>query len=86
MQQKLYQLQKSDFLDNLQPDDFRNGTSFNQAHIIISELQNAVDAVLTKGGDSREFILKASLRLFREDSKAVSELVALFEVYLQENI
>jgi hypothetical protein len=37
-----YQQQKADFLDNLQPDDLRNGETFNQAEMIIDKLNEAL--------------------------------------------
>ena len=72
-----YNRRKADFLDSLQPCDFRNAASFNQAHIIIDELKKASDKVAADGGDLQEFILKAAQRLFREDSLAIEKLIAV---------
>jgi len=74
-----YQKQKMDFLDSLHPTDFRNGGSFNQAEIIIDELNNSV---LNKE-NPQEFIQKAVTHLFRQDSPAVEKAINLSRVFLE---
>ncbi len=68
-----YQKKKMELLDSLQPDDFRNGGSFNQAELIIDEL---CQAALGKE-NPREFIEKAATHLFRENSSVVIKVVNL---------
>lgn len=83
MQEKNYKCQKINFLDSLQPDNFRNGESFNQAEFIIDKInENAFRAVLNKK-DPQEFLLKAFTHLFREDSEAVKKAVNLANSYLE---
>ena len=78
-----YARQKADFLDNLQPDDFRNGGSFNQAEFIIDELHKALHKAVINHENADEFIKKAAQHLFREGSPAVNQAIALAQVYLQ---
>ena len=78
-----YAKQKSIFLDNLQPDDFRNGASFNQAEIIIDELNLALYGAVQKQKDAAEFITKAVTHLFRENSVAVPAAIKLSQLYLE---
>lgn len=68
-----YQKQKMEFLDSLQPDDFRNGGSFNQAELIIDELCKAA----SHKENPQEFIEKAAIHLFRENSSVVVKIVSL---------
>ncbi|MBU6141092.1 MAG: hypothetical protein KGP29_06035 [Proteobacteria bacterium] len=70
---KNYQQQKMELLDSLQPDDFRNGGSFNQAELIIDELFLAASGK----ENPKEFIEKAASHLFRENSSAVIKVVNL---------
>ena len=79
---KNYQQQKNEFLDNLQPDDFRNGGSFNQAEIIIDEL---LHRIAINKQDAEGFMRKASTHLFREGSPAVEKAIELAKCYLQEH-
>lgn len=86
MQQKIsakYQQQKMDFLDSLQPDDFRNGGSFNQANDIIEQLNKALYRATLNKENPTEFITKAATHLFRENSPAVIKLINLAQVYLE---
>lgn len=79
-----YQQQKIKFLDNLQPDDFRNGGSFNQAEIIIDKLNNALyRAVIDKKEDPEKFIRKAVTHLFRDNSLVIEKAINLAMFYLQ---
>lgn len=78
-----YQQQKMDFLDNLQPDDFRNGGSFNQAETIIDELNKATYRAAINKENPAEFIKKAVTHLFREDSPAATRAINLSNVYLE---
>ncbi len=78
-----YRQEKTDFLDSLQPDDFRNGSSFNQVETIIDELnEGAYHAALDKK-DPQEFIKKAATHLFREDSPMAEKLLELARSYLK---
>ena len=83
---KNYQQQKTDFLDNLQPDDFRNGGSFNQAEAIIDQLNEAAHKALQNGENSEEFIRKAASHLFREDSAAIEKIINLSKAYTIQNM
>lgn len=68
-----YQKHKAEFLDLLQPDDFRNPSSFNQAEEIIDELF----LVAEKKENPQEFIAKAASNLFRDRSNKVENLIKL---------
>ena len=78
-----YQQQKMDFLDNLEPDDFRNGESFNQAEEIIDKLGEALYRAFLNKGNPEEFIQKAFEKLFRQDSEAVDKAINLAKIYLE---
>ncbi len=78
-----YYRQKTDFLDSLRPDDFRNGSSFNQAEIIIDQLNEGLYRATIKNENSAEFIQKAAKHLFRENSPMVAQAVNLSEIYLK---
>lgn len=78
-----YQRQKTDFLDNLHPNDFRNGGSFNQAEIIIDQLNKSLLRAAIDQENPEEFIRKAVTHLFREGSPAVEKAINLAGVYLQ---
>lgn len=77
-----YRQQKMAFLDSLQPDDFRNGGSFNQAEIIIDELNKALRRAVISQENSQDFIAKAVKNLFREKSPAAERLIELLNNYL----
>lgn len=64
--QKNFEQKKKEFLDSLEPDDFRNAGSFNQAEFIIDELYR----VMQKKQNPEEFIKKSLSNLFRENSVA----------------
>jgi len=86
MQKKIsakYQQQKMDFLDSLQPDDFRNGGSFNQASDIIEQLNKALHRAALNKENPVEFITKAVTHLFRENSPAVAKAINLAQIYLE---
>ncbi len=78
-----YEKQKADFLDSLQPDDFRNAGSFNQAEDIIEQLNKALHRAVLNKEDSEEFIKKAAKNLFRENSFAVEKVINLSKDYLK---
>lgn len=78
-----YQRQKMDFLDSLQPDDFRNGGSFNQAESIIDQLNKALHRAVLNKENPEEFIKKAVTHLFRADSPAVAKAIKLSGLYLK---
>jgi hypothetical protein len=80
---KKYQQHKTDFLDSLQPDDFRNGGSFNQAELIIDQINKALLSAKCNQKNSRESIKKAISHLFRENSPAAEKAIALSEIYLE---
>lgn len=77
---KNYEEQKANFLDSLQPDDFRNAGSFNQAEDIIEQLNKALHRAALNKEDSEEFIKKAVKNLFRENSPAVEKASNLFKL------
>ena len=78
-----YQQLKTDFLDNLLPDDFRNGGSFNQADMIIEQLNKALHNAVVRGENGEEYIKKAVTHLFREGSEAVEKAIELSRIYLE---
>ncbi len=78
-----YERQKADFLDNLQPDDFRNGGSFNQAEIIVDQLNKSLHQAVQRNEDPEEFIRKAVTHLFRENSPAIEKAINLSKIYLK---
>ena len=78
-----YKQQKIDFLDSLQPDDFRNGGSFNQAEQIIDQLHKALLNHAKKQENTEEFITKAVNHLFRNNSPAIEKAINLSKIYLE---
>jgi hypothetical protein len=78
-----YKRQKMDFLDSLQPNDFRNGGSFNQAEIIIDKLNEGLYKAVINKKDGDEFINKAAENLFRNDSPAIEKAINLSKAYLK---
>lgn len=78
-----YKQQKMDFLDSLQPNDFRNPASFNQIEMIIEQLNQALDRVAINKGNSEKFINKVMANLFRADSSARLKAINLLNAYLQ---
>lgn len=80
---QIYKNQKADFLDNLQPNDFRNGGSFNQAEIIIDELNKALHKAVLKEENAEEFITKALAHLFRTNSPAIPKAISLSRSYIE---
>lgn len=78
-----YEKQKADFLDSLQPDDFRNGGSFNQAELIIDELNKNTHRTYLNKENHEEFIKKATSHLFRENSAAAQKAITLANSYLK---
>ena len=85
IQQKFdeYQKHKMIFLDNLQPDDLRNGESFNQAEEIIDNINQALHVAILSKKDRREFINKALSNFFRENSPAQQKARDLADIYLK---
>ncbi len=81
-----YQQQKADFLDSLQPDDLRNGESFNRLETIIDQLNEAFYQAVISKKDPEEFIKKAMANLFREDSLAITKAINLSNLYLKMKI
>jgi hypothetical protein len=79
-----YQKAKSQFLDSLNPDDFRNPSSFNVAEDIIDELNKSCFAAAKNNKNPDEFITKALTHLFRQDSCAVEKAINLSKIYLVE--
>lgn len=78
-----YAQKKADFLDELQPDDFRNGGSFNQAEQILDQLNQALLSHAIKNENPEEFIKKAVSHLFREGSPMVEKAIRLSQSYLE---
>lgn len=77
-----YQKQKTDFLDSLQPDDFRNAASFNFTEVVIDQLlRNAISCK----EDREEFIKKSVNHIFRENSQVADKITNLVRLYLEEN-
>lgn len=68
-----YQKQKSELLDSMHPDEFRNPGSFNQIEEILEELCKAVAGK----ENPREFMIKAASNLFREGSPMVEKMLEL---------
>ena len=81
-----YYSQKMQFLDSLEPNDLRNGESFNLVEQIIDNLNAAFHQHFLEKKDHQEFIRKAMENLFREDSVAIKKAIDLADVYLQEKI
>jgi len=77
-----YNQQKTDFLDSLQPDDFRNGGSFNQVESIIDNLNDQFYRNFLDKKNHEEFIEKAVKNLFRENSLVAQKAVDLAKAYL----
>ena len=80
-----YHQEKKRFLDGLQPDDFRNPASFNQAGIIIDHLNKSLHRAFLNQENPEEFIRKAVMHLFRTNSVAVEKAINLAELYLKTN-
>jgi hypothetical protein len=78
-----YQRQKTDFLDNLQPDDLRNAESFNQTEAIIDKLNESFYRAVINKKNPEEFINKAMSNLFRENSPAIIKAINLANLYLR---
>ena len=85
-QQKLvtdYYQQKMNFLDNLAPDDLRNGESFNQVEMIIDNIHQALYSAIMNQKNPTEFLSKALENLFREGSSAKEQAICLANIYLK---
>ncbi len=78
-----YAQKKSEFLDSLEPDDFRNAGSFNQAEQIIDQLYKSLFNAVEKNENPQEFIIKAVTHLFRADSLAAGKAIELSKSYLE---
>jgi len=78
-----FKRQKANFLDELKPTDFRNGGSFNQAEIIIDQLNDSLYKAVLNKKNSEGFIKKAVEHLFRQDSSAVEKAIRLSQIYLE---
>jgi hypothetical protein len=77
MANDLYHKQKMDFLDNLQPDDFRNPSNFNQAETIIDNINKAYYKSIINKSNAQDFIEKAVNNLFRENSAIAKKAIKL---------
>lgn len=66
--EKNYTRAKADFLDALQPDDFRNGSSFNQAEEIIDNLNKEVLRVVKNQQNFLENSTETSTENLTENS------------------
>ena len=80
-----YQKIKAQFLDQLQPDDFRNPSSFNVAEKIIDQLNKSCFEKSLSNKAIDEFVSKAVFHLFRKDSQAAARAIEIAKIYLQEN-
>ncbi|MES2677466.1 MAG: hypothetical protein V4612_04040 [Pseudomonadota bacterium] len=80
---KNYQQQKMIFLDNLAPDDLRNGESFNQVEMIIDNIHQALCKAIANQKNPQEFLNKALENLFREGSCAKAKAIDLTNIYLK---
>ncbi len=80
--QKKFHEERSAFLDSLQPDDFRNGASFNSSAEIIDQLNNAFLQRAKNCQDQDEFMQKALDHLFRDNSSAKEKAFNLAKSYL----
>ncbi len=78
-----YHQEKMNFLDSVEPNDLRNGESFNQLDSIIENLNKAFYQHFKEDKNHQEFIQKATANLFRENSPAISKAISLSEVYLK---
>ena len=74
-----YHQKKMDFLDSLEPDDLRNGESFNQMEAIIDSLNES----FLKSANAEESIKKAVTNLFRVNSPAIAKAIDLAKTYLE---
>lgn len=83
MNKNLYQEQKMDFLDSLQPYELRNGESFNQLEMIIDNINQAFYRAFLNKENHEEFIKKAFTNLFREESPAIEKAIDLAKFYLK---
>lgn len=81
-----YQQEKADFLDGLQPDDFRNGSSFNQAEEILDSLNKALHRAAINQENPQKFITKAVSHLFRENSAATKKAIDLASSFLKTKL
>lgn len=77
-----YNNRKENFLDSLQPDDFRNGESFNKTEIIIDKINEAFHQNTINGKAAEELLDKALSNLFREGSQSAKEAKILAQSYL----
>ncbi len=80
---KIYQQQKTNFLDSLQPDDFRNASSFNHSEIVVEKMNEALHRAVIKNENTEDFITKAASNIFRENSSAIAGLISLSLKYLE---
>lgn len=78
-----FKRQKANFLDELKPTDFRNGGSFNQAEIIIDQLNDSLYKAVISKKNSEGFVKKAVEHLFRQDCAAVEKAIRLSQIYLE---
>jgi hypothetical protein len=83
---KNYHQQKMNFLDEIHPDDLRNGESFNQLEQIIDNINQAFHTKTTTSDNSNIFLTKSLATLFRENSPAIDKSEELAQVYLQEKL
>ncbi len=82
-QHKKYQQEKMNFLDSLQPDDLRNGESFNQMEKILDNINQAFYVATINNKNPEDSINKSLTNLFRENSPAIALAMNLAQTYLQ---
>ena len=78
-----YQKRKADFLDFLQPHEFRNGESFNQLGTIIDKINEAFYQNTLNGKNAEELLNKSISSLFRENSPSAKDAKELAMFYLK---
>lgn len=78
-----YKQQQMTFLDELTPQDIRNGESFNDMENILDKINEAVHQRILTGKDHKDLLNKSFTNLFREGSSAIAKAIALSEIYLK---
>ena len=77
---KIIMNNKYQFLDSLQPDDFRNPSSFNMAEKIVDNILIGY----AKAQDKEDFIVSAANNLFRDGCEARANLINLIKKMIDE--
>lgn len=72
-------------LDSLEPNDLRNGESFNHAEMILDNINQSYYQHFQDNKNPQDFITKSMEKLFRQDSPMITKAIVLAELYLQEH-